>query len=245
MNRILCLLALPLALAACGKPSYPACAGDDDCKEKGEICVDKKCVECSADAACVKKLGAGATCVANACRLPVKAECQMDTDCAGGKKCDANKKCIDNKIACNNDGECGKSGECFAGFCRERAKIENVSSQCRDVNNPSRLALQSVNFDLGASEIRPEGQAALEANAACLKQAPEQKVTLEGHCDERGTIEYNIALGESRSMAVSKVMERLGVDRKRMRVLSKGKSEPLCNEATDACFAKNRRVDFK
>ncbi|MCC6808728.1 MAG: OmpA family protein [Deltaproteobacteria bacterium] len=242
--RLFAVFALISALAACGKAKYPACEGDDDCKEKSEVCVDKRCVECSSDTACVTKLGAGATCVQNACRL-VKAECQQDTDCQGGKKCDANKKCIDGRVACSSDGECGKSEECFGGFCRERRIAENVSAQCRDVANPSRLALQSVSFDLDAAEIREDSKATLERNAKCLKEAPEQKVTLEGHCDERGTVEYNLSLGEHRSQSVAKYLERLGVDKKRMRVLSKGKAEPVCNQASDECYSKNRRVDFK
>lgn len=233
-----------VTLLACGKPSYPVCDGDDDCKEKSEVCVDKKCVECRADDACVKKLGAGATCRENLCRAAVKAECQVDGDCGDGKKCEA-QKCKDNRVACSGDQECGGTGECFAGFCREKQRAANVSSQCRDVSNPSRVALQTVHFDLDASDIRPDAQKTLEQNAECLKQAPEQKVTLEGHCDERGTMEYNLTLGEQRAGAVEKVLERLGVEKKRMRILSKGKAEPVCRASSDDCFSKNRRVEFK
>jgi len=229
---------------SCAKPTYPACEGDSDCKEKGEICVDKKCVECNTDAACVKKLGAGATCAQNMCRIAPKAECQADTDCGGGKKCDANK-CVEAKVACSKDDECKGDEECFGGFCQKRRGAENVSSSCRDVNNPGKVALQSVSFDLDQSDIRPDAQSTLEQNAACLKQAPNQKFIAEGHCDARGTVEYNLTLGEQRGNAVVKALERLGVEKKRLRVVSKGKAEPVCSDDSDSCYAKNRRVDFK
>jgi peptidoglycan-associated lipoprotein len=222
-------LTLVLCLISCAKPQYPACEGDADCKEKGEICVDKKCVECKADDACVKKLGAGATCAQNMCRLPPKAESTKDGD----------------KVACNQDPDCKGDEECFGGFCQKRRVAENVNASCRDMNNPGKIALQSVPFDLDQADIRPDAQSTLEKNAACLKQAPNQKFVAEGHCDSRGTVEYNLTLGEQRGNAVVKALERLGVEKKRMRVVSKGKQEPVCNDETDACWSKNRRVDFK
>jgi peptidoglycan-associated lipoprotein len=234
---------LTVLAMSCGKPQYPACEGDADCKDKGEICIDKKCVECNSDAACVKKLGAGATCAQNMCRLPAKPECAGDDDCGVGKKCDANKKCV--QIACKQDNECKAGEECFGGFCQARRSADNVSSSCRDPNNPGKVALQSVTFDLDQSDIRSDAQSTLEQNATCLKQAPSQKVVVEGHCDSRGTVEYNLTLGEQRGNAVVKVLDRLGVEKKRLRVVSKGKSEPVCREESDDCYSKNRRVDFK
>jgi peptidoglycan-associated lipoprotein len=216
-----------LTIVACGKPQYPACESDSDCKEKGEICVDKKCVECNSNDTCVKKLGAGATCAQNLCRMPPVAK----TD--------------DGRVACKADPDCKDNEECFGGFCQAKRQTENVSAGCRDMNNPSKVSLQSVPFDLDNSEIRPDAQSTLESNAACLKQAPDQKVVVEGHCDERGTTEYNLTLGEQRANSVVKALERLGIERKRMRTVSKGKNDPVCREASEDCWAKNRRVEFK
>lgn len=238
-------LVLSVSVTGCGKPEYPACEGDSDCKEKGEICIDKKCVECNSNDVCVTKLGAGATCAQNQCRMPPKAECQADGDCGSGKKCETNK-CVEAAQACTADSECKATEECFGGFCRVRqARTDNVNSACRDVNNPGKVALQTVNFDLDQSEIRPDAKSTLDQNAECLKGAPNQKVVIEGHCDERGTTEYNLTLGEQRAASVVKYLERLGIEKKRMRIVSKGKNEPLCRESSEECNDKNRRVEFK
>ena len=232
-------------LAACGgKPEYPACENDDDCKAKGEMCVDKRCVECATDAMCIKKLGAGATCKANRCSAPQKAECNSDSECPNGGKCRDQKCAAAN--SCKADGDCGAGQECFGGLCRDKASTDNASSsQCRDPKNPGKLALQSVQFDYDKSDIRPEAKSALDQNAECLKQSPNQQITVEGHCDERGTTEYNLSLGEQRAAGVVKYLDRLGANGKRLRVVSKGKNQPLCNDATEDCYARNRRVEFK
>lgn len=238
-------LAVAVLLSACGgKPEYPACEGDDNCKSQGQVCIDKRCVECGNDAQCVKKYGAGATCQANRCSVPQKtAECSADGDCKNGNKC-RDQKCVDPNT-CKADGDCGDGRECLGGLCRDKSSTNNVSSQCRDVNNPGRIALQSVQFDYDKSEIRPEAKAALDQNVECLKQAPNQQVTVEGHCDERGTTEYNLSLGEQRANSVVKYLDRLGANGKRLRVVSKGKNQPVCSDSSEECFAKNRRVEFK
>ncbi len=244
-RKTLVLALAAVAIVSCGKPQYPACESDDDCKERGEVCVDKKCVECMSSDACVKKLGAGAQCVEHMCRAPVTAQCQKDGDCASGQKCNENKQCVDARVACSKDQDCKSNEECFGGFCQPKRSGDNVSAQCRDANDPSKVALQSVHFDLDQSEIRPDAQSTLEQNAQCLKHAPGQKVVVEGHCDERGTVEYNLSLGEQRSNAVVKALERMGVERKRLRILSKGKNEPLCREQAEDCWQQNRRVEFE
>lgn len=229
-----------VALAACGKANYPACDGDDDCKAHNEICIDKKCVECAKDATCVSKLGAGASCQKNMCVAAVKPECSADSDCTSGGKC------RNNKCGCEKDQECGDGRECTGGLCREKSKASNVSSaQCIDPQHPGKVALQTVHFDYDKAEIRADAQSTLDQDAECLKQAPAQKFTVEGHTDERGTVEYNLSLGESRSTTVVKYLDRLGAANGRLRVVSKGKAQPVCHDASEDCFGKNRRVEFK
>lgn len=242
-TTLLWMPCVAIMLVACGgKPEYPACEGDDDCK--GQICIDKRCVECATDTQCVKKYGAGATCQANRCSVPPKAECVGDGDCKDGGKC-RDQKCAPAN-SCKADVDCGDGKECFGGLCREKtASTNNVSSQCRDVNNPGKIALQTVRFDYDKADIRPEAKAILDQNAECLKQAPEQNVVVEGHCDDRGTTEYNLSLGEQRASGVVKYLDRLGANGKRLRVVSKGKNAPVCSQATEDCYAQNRRVEFK
>ena len=84
----------------------------------------------------------------------------------------------------------------------------------------------------------------LDQAAKCMKEAPQVKVVVEGHGDERGTQEYNLALGEKRANAVKGYLKNLGVDNNRLGTRSKGENEPLCNESNESCWATNRRVQF-
>ncbi len=78
-------------------------------------------------------------------------------------------------------------------------------------------------------------------DAEWLKANPTKSVTIEGHCDERGTLAYNLVLGEKRAKAVQKYLMELGVNAKQLSVVSYGKERPFCNEHEDACYQKNRR----
>ena len=77
-----------------------------------------------------------------------------------------------------------------------------------------------------------------------MKQAAEVSVVIEGHCDERGTEEYNLALGEKRAATILTYLKNLGVETARMLTRSLGENVPLCSEPTEECWAKNRRAEF-
>jgi peptidoglycan-associated lipoprotein len=106
------------------------------------------------------------------------------------------------------------------------------------------VELQQIHFGYDDWIIAEEARPILEGNARWLQAHPEVKVVLEGYCDERGTNEYNLALGARRAEAVKRVLVTLGVSENRLSVISYGEERPLCLESTDACYAKNRRVQF-
>jgi len=105
-------------------------------------------------------------------------------------------------------------------------------------------ALKTVNFDYDSANITTTGKAILKANADWLKANPKVKVQIEGHCDSRGTIEYNIALGERRAISVKNYLAGLGVKKDNMSTISYGEERPLDGAETESAWAKNRRGNF-
>src|SRR5690242_1028739 len=98
-----------------------------------------------------------------------------------------------------------------------------------------------VFFDFDKSDIKPEGRTVLQRQADWLKKYPNVTVSVEGHCDERGTREYNLALGERRATAVKKMLVALGVAANRVSTISYGKERPAVVGSTEAAWAQNRR----
>ena len=105
--------------------------------------------------------------------------------------------------------------------------------------------LVDVHFDFDRAELRPDALRTIEGNARLLNARADTLVLIEGHCDERGTTEYNIALGERRARATMNALVARGVDTRRISVVSFGEDKPECRERTEACWAKNRRAHFK
>jgi len=101
-----------------------------------------------------------------------------------------------------------------------------------------------VHFDYDKSDIREADRAALQKNADNLKKFEFLTVTVEGHCDERGTVEYNLALGERRAQAAYDYLVSLGVPADRLKTISYGKEVPLCRESDESCWSRNRRGHF-
>jgi peptidoglycan-associated lipoprotein len=104
--------------------------------------------------------------------------------------------------------------------------------------------LKPIHFDFDQSFIRDDAKAVLKANAEWLKAHPAANIRIEGNCDERGTIEYNQALGQRRAQSAKKYLAELGVSQGRISLLSYGKEKPACTSADDECWQKNRRDDF-
>ena len=105
--------------------------------------------------------------------------------------------------------------------------------------------LEDVFFDFDQIEIRGDAIPLLEQNAkVLLKRYANREVVIQGHCDERGTENYNLILGERRARAVKNYLVDLGVAASQLRVLSLGKNQPFCQQRSIACFRQNRRAHF-
>lgn len=104
--------------------------------------------------------------------------------------------------------------------------------------------LLAIFFDFDAFDIREDMWERIKKNVQYLLAHPEVKVELQGNCDERGTNEYNMALGSKRALEVKKVLIRLGVNEARISTISFGEERPLCKESNEECWSLNRRVDF-
>ena len=104
--------------------------------------------------------------------------------------------------------------------------------------------VKDIYFDYDKADVRPDQQSLVQANAAFLQQHPNMSVTLEGHCDERGSTEYNLALGDNRASAVTNALVAAGVPADRIKTVSFGKEKPFCTASNEACWQQNRRGHF-
>jgi peptidoglycan-associated lipoprotein len=104
--------------------------------------------------------------------------------------------------------------------------------------------LADVFFELDAATIRDDARSLLAKNAEWLKRWTGTRISIEGHCDERGTAEYNLGLGERRASSVKAYLVELGIPADRVVILSKGKESPFCTESNEACWQQNRRGHF-
>jgi peptidoglycan-associated lipoprotein len=116
------------------------------------------------------------------------------------------------------------------------------SASLDDLNRNS--PLKPVFFELDSSDITPDGKKVLDDNAGLLKRYTTWAITIEGHCDDRGTAEYNLALGERRASAARAYLVSLGIPADRLRMVSYGKEFPFDPGHDEAAFAKNRRAHF-
>src|SRR5262245_32937188 len=105
-------------------------------------------------------------------------------------------------------------------------------------------ALKDIHFDFDRYNIRQDAADTLTANAAWMKSNPGTAILVEGHCDERGTVEYNLALGQRRAQSARDFLVGQGVPATRLTTISYGKERPICSESTEDCWARNRRAHF-
>lgn len=114
----------------------------------------------------------------------------------------------------------------------------------REGKEPDSGPLKDIYFDYDRDELRADAREKLKANATWLKSNPSARVEIEGHCDERGTNEYNLALGAKRAQAAKDYLVTLGISAQRLSTISYGKELPVCREGAETCWQKNRRDRF-
>jgi len=130
-------------------------------------------------------------------------------------------------------GQEGQAGGSPNDYWLNRTRAEQFTAQS---------GLEDVHFEFNSTQLSERAKTVLMANAQWLKAHPDAEVTIEGHCDERGTSSYNYVLGEKRAVRTKAYLASLGVPDEQLHVMSFGKDNPACWESTEPCFQKNRRA---
>ncbi len=125
------------------------------------------------------------------------------------------------------------------------APIDVIEASLRGEKFQSAEGLQSITFDYDSASLSDEALGTLKANASFLKEHPGLEILAAGFCDERGTVEYNLALGQKRAKEVREYYIRLGLPGTAVATISYGKEDPICTQPTEECWRQNRRADTK
>jgi len=253
MNRrlVLGLAALAALFVSACKPDWPKCESTEDCNVDGHVgvCVEGSCTECGADSDCKPGFRCDKSPMAGNRCLPT-AECQAASDCSGGKVCNAGK-CE----ACQGDNECGAGSVCDAGACRVKAECQGdsdcragfvcIDNACSRPPEAPRCDTGPIRFGFNEYSLSDSTKSSLQKLSDCLKKdQAKAELTIEGHCDDRGTEEYNMALGEKRANAVKKYLGGLGISANRLRTVSYGEERPASRSTDEDGWAQNRRAEF-
>ncbi len=134
-----------------------------------------------------------------------------------------------------------EAAERAAREAADRAKKEAAAKAAAILKE---LQIADINFDFDKYNLKPEAQEILKKGAPAYLKYRDYKLVVEGHCDERGTAEYNLALGEKRASEAAKYLADLGIDKTRIKTISYGKEMPLDKGHDEAAWAKNRRAHF-
>lgn len=239
-------------LTACG-PKYPNCDNDQHCIDANQgtpFCVDNICRSCRDDSSC----GVGQTCSGGSCR-GIPGFCNAEIACTPPQVCRDNRcgpQCLSDAECtangphgyCQNGtcitGECSADTDCQDGFrCEGRAcrPIPVAARPCQDGS------FRTVYFDFDQSSLTAQGRTDLQYNLACFTER-QGTVTIEGHCDERGTVEYNLALGERRARSTRDFFTQNSIPTARIRTVSYGESRPADPRSNEAAWRLNRRAAF-
>jgi peptidoglycan-associated lipoprotein len=233
-------LAMPIVVVAsgCPGPEYPKCEKDDQCKKNkdgkdiNEYCLFGQCQQCAKDTHCPS----GQKCNKGRC----EASCTADAQCGAGQICEE-AACV--PAQCTPSKTCPTGQSCETGRCKAGAATNNGGTP----TTPTSLNCdkhQRVQFEFNMADLTPSSREVLDNFAKCMAANTDWKLTIEGHCDERGTTDYNLALGERRAGSVKDYIARLGVDKARIKTISYGKEKPIDPSSNEAAWAKNRRAEL-
>jgi peptidoglycan-associated lipoprotein len=137
----------------------------------------------------------------------------------------------------------GKGPAAARDTIREATSLE-AAQRGQTTATPAESPLKEIYFDFDRYDLRADARETLKANAAWLKSNPAARVEIEGHADERGTNEYNLALGAKRAQSAKDYLVTLGVSAERLSTISYGEELPVCREQNEGCWQKNRRAKF-
>jgi peptidoglycan-associated lipoprotein len=138
----------------------------------------------------------------------------------------------------------GGTADAYGRVTVTQAPVAAASAPTISDEEQFRANVKDIFFDYDKYNVRNYDDAVLSQDAAFLKNHPGMKVVIGGYCDERGSNEYNLALGQNRAASAEKTLIADGVDSGRIRVISYGKEKPFCNDATESCWQENRRAGF-
>jgi peptidoglycan-associated lipoprotein len=261
MRRSALLLALAASLLGCpGHVKYPECKVDEDCKEHTQVCISGTCRQCRDDAQC-PQAPVAQVCKDNACAA--KPQCTSNKDCAAGQKC-AQDKCVPECTEATAEQDCGGAGrKCFSGRCaaeedcladgdcgdgkacvQQRCVAQGELLASRSERQHGDCEVKAVYFGFDESTLSADSRQTLSQDWQCLQKSPYRRLVLTGHTDERGTTEYNLALGARRAEAVKRYLAGLGAEERKLKTLSYGKERPADNGHDDAAWARDRRVEL-
>jgi peptidoglycan-associated lipoprotein len=256
MNHFARLFVAGLALAAiavaCG-PKYPNCDKDEQCKDHNQYCVDKVCRDCATSDHCKAK-GPCAFCGPQyTCEKPAGGPgdcCSSDLDCKQGKCWKMPGSDRGTCAQCAGDTDCGPNMKCIQGGCVPNAECDDAHpcpspKVCQNGSciTPS-CSLDPIYFDFDEFAIRADARSTLNNDNDCIKKKG-QAIVVQGNCDERGSDEYNLALGQRRADAAKKFLLNLGVGKGQLSTTSFGEEKPVCSDHSEDCWSKNRRDDFQ
>jgi len=139
----------------------------------------------------------------------------------------------------NDDADQKRTAEEAAEAARKAAAMRKA-----EYRKAADAALKDIHFNFDKSAVMENDKPVLVAIAAFMKNYPKARVIIDGNCDERGTVEYNLALGERRAATAMEYLGNLGVDASRLSTLSYGKEKPVCTESVESCWLRNRRAHF-
>ncbi len=203
---------MSLAATGCG-PSYPNCDTDENCHE-GEFCVNGQCQMCRSDEDCQ----AGQSCVDGRCDA-IPGYCASSADCPSGQECQGNR-CVGTQSVATTP----------------------TAPTAETPPAPTACTISAVSFEFESAELSSGVRDQLQAIAACMRERNVSHLQIVGHCDERGTEEYNLALGDRRARAVRDFLVSLGVARSALGTSSQG--EEMASGHDESGWSRDRRADM-